>query len=66
MRAQDNGKAIETYGNNSQLGLYFRKRLGLPSGAFVTLIDLKKYGRTDVTFYKIDDENFFMDFSVKK
>lgn len=66
VRAQDNGKAIETYGNNSQLGLYFRKRLGLPSGAFVTLNDLKKYGRTDVTFYKIDDENYYMDFSVKK
>lgn len=26
--------------------------------------DLERYGRTDVTFYKIDDEQFFMDFSV--
>ena len=25
--------------------------------------DLKKYGRYDVTFYKIDEENYVMDFS---
>ena len=34
------------------------------NGAFVTKEDLERYGRTDVTFYKIDDEQFFMDFSV--
>jgi len=68
VRAQQHGKAIETYGNNSDLGKYFRQRLGLPDGAFVNVSDLKKYGRTDVVFYKIDDENFVMDFSkpIKK
>lgn len=66
VRAQDKGKAIETYGSNALLGEYFRRRIGVPSGAFVTAADLKRYGRTDVTFYKIDDENYFMDFSVKK
>ena len=65
VRAQDRAKAIETYGDNSLLGKYFRKRLGVKPGAFVELKDLINYGRKDVTFYKIDDENFFMDFSVK-
>ena len=63
VRAQQNGKAIETYGDNSELGRYFRHRLGLPDGAYVNASDLKRYGRTDVTFYKIDDENFVLDFS---
>lgn len=65
-RAQKNnlGAAIETPHNNSLIGEYFRSRLGLANGAFVTKEDLIRYGRTDVTFYKIDDENFYMDFSV--
>lgn len=58
------GQAIETPHNNSLLGEYFRYRLGLANGAFVTRSDLERYGRLDVTFYKIDDETFFMDFSI--
>jgi hypothetical protein len=57
------GQAIETPHNNSLLGEYFRNRLGLENGAFVTKSDLERYGRTDVTFYKIDNENYYMDFS---
>lgn len=63
-RAQDGDKAIQTPWNNSHLGEYFRRRLGVPSGAFVTKDDLLQYGRTDVTFYKLDDETYYMDFSV--
>ena len=64
-RAQkdENGQAIETPHNNSLLGEYFRNRLGLPNGAFVTRRHLEDYGRIDITFYKIDDENYLMDFS---
>jgi hypothetical protein len=64
-RAQkdEDGQAIHTPHNNSLLGEYFRNRLGLPNGAFVSKADLQRYGRTDVTFYKFDDENFLMDFS---
>lgn len=65
-RAQDNGKAIETPHNNSLIGEYFRNRLGLPLGAKVDKSDLQRYGRTDVDFYRIDDENYFMDFSIQK
>ena len=61
---QQNDKAITTPLNNSSLGEYFRNRLGLPNGAFVTKQHLQNYGRTDVMFYKLDDEQFFMDFSV--
>jgi hypothetical protein len=33
---------------------YFRNRLGLANGSFVTRQDLEHYGRTDVIFYKFD------------
>lgn len=61
---QQNDKAITTPASNAQLGEYFRKRLGLPNGAYVWKEDLLKYGRTNVSFYKIDDEQFYMDFSA--
>ena len=63
VRAQANGKGIETPQDNAELGRYFRKRLGLPSGAYITTSDMRKYGRFDVVFYKQDDENYVMDFS---
>lgn len=68
VRAQksDDGQAIETPHNNSLLGEYFRNRLGLSNGAFITRTDLEHYGRTDVVFYKFDNENYYMDFSVKQ
>ena len=58
------GKSIVTPTNNSLMGEYFRGRLGVASEAFVTKEHLITYGRTDVDFYKIDDEIFYMDFSV--
>lgn len=60
---QQNDKAITTPLNNSLLGEYFRNRLGLSSGHFITTKHLESYGRISVDFYKIDDETFFMDFS---
>ena len=60
---QQNDKAITTPASNAQLGEYFRNRLGLANGAYVHTSDLKAYGRTDVVFYKIDDEQYYMDFS---
>ncbi|MFQ5752927.1 MAG: restriction endonuclease PLD domain-containing protein [bacterium] len=63
-RAQQNGKAIHTPHNNSLIGEYFRHRLGIPSGSLVAKADLIRYSRTDIDFYKIDDETYFMDFSV--
>ncbi len=63
-RAQEQyGKAIETPHNNSLIGEYFRHRLGVPNGAFVTKEHLMQYGRHTVTFFKIDTETYYMDFS---
>ena len=62
-RAQQNGKAIHTPHNNSLIGEYFRNRLGVPNGKAVLADHLIKYGRTDLTFYKIDDETYYMDFA---
>lgn len=64
VRAQQGGKGLHSTLNNSLLGEYFRNRLGLANGAFVETEDLTRYGRTDVDFYKIDEENFMLDFSV--
>ena len=63
VRAQDNGKAIETTNNNSELGKYLRNRLNLDLGSFVDKEDLIRYGRTDFLIRKLDDETFFFDFS---
>ena len=58
-----NGQTIHTPESNKLLGEYFRYRHGLPSGAFVTRANLEQYGRTDVVFYKIAEDEFYMDFS---
>ena len=63
--AQQNGKALESTENNSELGLYFRQRLGLQSGEYVRYEHLEEYGRLEVEFIKIDEETFFMDFSAE-
>lgn len=60
---QEGDKAITTPQSNALLGIYFRNRLNLPEGSFITRSDLEQYGRTDVTFIKFDDEQYFMDFS---
>ena len=65
MRVEQAGdKAITTPLSNAQLGEYFRNRLNLANGAFISKSDLEKYGRSDITFYKLDDEQYYMDFSV--
>ena len=60
--SQTGRKAITSTNSNAELGLYFRKRLGLESGAFVTKDDLLKYGRTDFILKKLDPETFYLDF----
>ncbi len=63
VRAQDEGKGLETPHNNSLLGKYLRERIGVRPGACVTRKHLEEYGRTDITFIKIDNETYRMDFS---
>ncbi len=64
VRSQDNGKAIETSGDNAILGIYFRRRLGIRPGHIVTIDHLFRYGRTSVDIYYQNDYRFFLDFST--
>ncbi len=64
VRAQDGGKGLHTYESNAAMGKYLRDRLGLKHGTYVTKQHLDDYGRTDVTIRKLDDETYYMDFSV--
>lgn len=64
IREQDNGKAITTIGDKSTLGIYFRDKLGLTRDAFIETECLNAYGRTDVTFYKVNDNHYIMSFEV--
>ncbi|WP_400229669.1 restriction endonuclease PLD domain-containing protein [Methanomethylophilus alvi] len=58
-------KQLETSHDNSVLGEYFRKRLGVPSGEYITKEMLLNYGRTYVDFINLGDGTYYMDFSVK-
>jgi hypothetical protein len=62
-RRQANGKAIQTVDDNSAFGKYFRDRLGVRSGAMVSITDLQRFGRLSVDIYKQNGFSFFMDFS---
>ena len=62
--AQEGRKAIHSTNNNSEIGIYIRKRIGKPLGSLITVEDLEKYGRTDYTIEMIDHETFLFDFSV--
>ena len=61
--AQEGNKAIETPNDNSILGKYFRKRLGLNSGEFVTKEHLQQFGSNQVRIYKEDYESFRLFFA---
>lgn len=63
VRAQDEGKALETTFDNSEFGRYIRHRIDVPLETFVTRQHLEDYGRTEVCFTKIDSETYLMDFS---
>ena len=66
VKAQMQGKALHTPEDNSKLGEYIRKRLGLKSGEYVKTEHLKLYGRNNIKFTKIDDDFYEMDFSPPK
>jgi hypothetical protein len=62
VRAQQNGKALQTPDNNALLGEYFRRRLGVRTGDPVALRHLHQYGRTSVDIFKTSDGTYFLDF----
>lgn len=62
---QDGRKAVSTT-TNSELGLYFRRRLNLPPDTKVLKKHLLDYGRTDFLLSKLNEETFYLDFSKPK
>lgn len=57
-------KQISSFPIKSQMGEYFRTRLGVPFGQPVRKHHLVRYGRTDVTVSKISECIYKFDFSV--
>jgi hypothetical protein len=64
VRAQANGKGIESPTDNSIIGNYFRKRLGVRSGHMVTIEHLHTYGRTSVDVHYRNEHLYYLDFST--
>ena len=64
VRSQDNGKAIESPTDNSIIGIYFRRRLGVLPGHMVTLDHLPASGRISVDIHFRDKGLYYLDFST--
>jgi len=60
--AQDGDKALETPSDNSILGKYFRRRLGLAMGAFVEREHLQAFGSNVARIYKDGDDCYRLSF----
>ncbi len=60
--AQQNNKALHSVESNSILGEWIRKKIGAPSGGYVTKQMLELYGKTYVTFRKYDTGVYLLDF----
>ena len=60
--AQQGNKAIHSVESNSIIGEWIRKRIGAPSGGYVTKQMLELYGKTYVTFRKYEDGTYLLDF----
>lgn len=60
--AQQGNKGIQTAESNSLLGQFFRKKLGVPSGTFITKEMLENYGKTYVVFRKYREDLFTLEF----
>lgn len=59
-------KQIVSSPDKSLLGKYLRNRLGVPSGVAVSMIDLLKYGRTNINISLLSEGVYFFDFSKKE
>lgn len=60
--AQQGNKALHSVESNAILGEWIRKRIGAPSGGYVTKQMLELYGKTYVTFRKYADGTYLLDF----
>lgn len=60
--AQQGNKALHSVESNAILGEWIRRRLGEPSGAYITKQMLENYGKTYVVFRKYADGTYLLDF----
>lgn len=60
--AQQGNKGIHSVESNAIIGEWIRKRIGVPSGGYITKQMLELYGRTYVTFRKYPDGIYLLDF----
>lgn len=60
----EDGSALETPEDNSLLGKYLRKRLGVPENSRIEKSAIETYGRSDIDFVKIGMNHYKMDFSL--
>lgn len=60
--AQAGNKGIHTAESNALLGQFFRKKLNIPSGTFITKKMLEDYGKTYVIFKKYENDVYLLDF----
>lgn len=61
VRAQAEGKALQSSTNNSILGLILRQALGVREGAYVTAEDVRRAGMETVRCYRMVSGDFFLD-----
>ena len=59
---QQTGRKALVCSDNSALGVWIRRKLGLATGSLVTVEDLEHYGRADFTLARIRDDVFVVDF----
>lgn len=65
-RAQkEEGTALQTPENNTIIGLYLRRRLGLTKDSKITKESIEDYGRDYILIRKISNKHYFLDFSNK-
>ena len=60
--AQQGNKGLQSVESNAILGEWLRKKIGVPSGGFITKEMLELYGRTTVIFRKYADGVYLLDF----
>lgn len=60
--AQQGNKGIHTAESNALLGQFFRYKLNVPSGTFITKEMLEKYGKTYVVFNKYKNNIYTLEF----
>ncbi len=60
--AQAGNKGIHSAESNALLGQFFRKKLNIPPGTFISKQMLESYGKTYVIFKKYENDVYLLDF----